>query len=328
MYITDQGDKNMVFIYILAGVIFLALLISYIAFFMAFYNSDKQKAYLSNPRLPLEGEEYAEFNEFILKNVEKIDSHPYEAVTVKSKDGKKLFGRYYHRGDGLPVEIFVHGYRACGLRDGSGSFKLSEEAGFNLLVIDQRSNGSSEGNVITFGVKEKLDILEWINYVVERFGKDVRIILAGISMGASTVLLVSELDIPENVKCITADCGFSSQCEIIKKVAREMKMPIALLFPFLKLGALVYGGFKLDSRTPLDAVKKAKVPIMFIHGDCDTFVPCHMCDELYDACTSPKRKLIVKNAAHGLSFFVDNETYKDYLHEFFSSSGAITDWER
>ncbi len=318
----------MIFIYILIGLMILALLISFGAFFMAFYCSNKQKEYLNNPRLPLEGAEYAEFNEFILKNVEKIDSHPYEAVTIKSKDGKKLFGRYYHRRDGLPVEIFFHGYRANGVRDGSGSFGLSEEAGFNLLIVDQRSSGQSDGNVITFGVKEKLDCLAWIDYVIERFGKEVKIILAGISMGASTVLMASELDLPENVKCITADCGYSSQCEIIKKVGREMKMPITVLFPFLKLGALIYGGFNIDSRTPLDAVKNAKVPIFFIHGDCDTFVPCHMCDELYDACTAPKRKLIVKNAAHGVSFFVDHETYKDYLHEFFSFCGVITDWER
>ncbi len=318
----------MIFIYILLGLIALVLLISLGAFLIAFYCSDKQKAYLNNPKLPLEGAEYAEFNEVILNNVNKIQACECEEVTIKAKDGKKLFGRYYHRRDGLPVEIFFHGYRANGVRDGSGAFDVSNEAGFNLLIVDQRSSGNSEGNVITFGVKEKLDVLSWIDYVINRFGKEVKIILAGISMGASTVLMASELDLPENVKCITADCGYSSQTEIIKKVGKEMKMPIKLLYPFLKLGAFIYGGFNIDSRTPLDAVKNAKVPIFFIHGDCDTFVPCHMCDELYEACASQKRKLIVKNAAHGVSFFVDNESYKDYLHEFFKSSGVITDWER
>lgn len=318
----------MIFIYILLGLVLLTLLISLGAFIIAFYCSDKQKAYLNNPKLPLEGAEYAEFNEVILNNVNIIEACKCEEVRIKAKDGKMLFGRYYHRKDGLPVEIFFHGYRANGVRDGSGAFEVSGEAGFNLLIVDQRSSGNSEGNVITFGVKEKLDVLSWIDYVINRFGKGVKIILAGISMGASTVLMASELDLPENVKCITADCGYSSQTEIIKKVGKEMKMPIKLLFPFLKLGAFIYGGFNIDSRTPLDAVKNAKVPIFFIHGDCDTFVPCHMCDELYEACTSPKRKLIVKNAAHGVSFFVDNNSYKDYLHEFFKSSGVITDWER
>ena len=318
----------MIFIYILLGLVLLTLLISLGAFIIAFYCSDKQKAYLNNPKLPLEGAEYAEFNEVILNNVNIIEACKCEEVRIKAKDGKMLFGRYYHRKDGLPVEIFFHGYRANGVRDGSGAFEVSGEAGFNLLIVDQRSSGNSEGNVITFGVKEKLDVLSWIDYVINRFGKEVKIILAGISMGASTVLMASELDLPENVKCITADCGYSSQTEIINKVGKEMKMPIKLLFPFLKLGAFIYGGFNIDSRTPLDAVKNAKVPIFFIHGDCDTFVPCHMCDELYDACTSPKRKLIVKNAAHGVSFFVDNNSYKDYLHEFFKSSGVITDWER
>lgn len=319
---------KMVVVYILLALTALILLISLGTFLMAFYSSNKQKAYFSNPHVPLAGEEYAKFNDGILENVKKIEAHPCEEVTIISHDGKKLFGRYYHHADGLPVEIFFHGYRANGLRDGSGSFRLSGEAGFNLLIIDQRSTGNSDGNVITFGVKEKLDVLSWVDYVIKRFGKDVRIILAGISMGASTVLMASELDLPENVKCITADCGYSSQTQIIKKVAKEMNFPVDILFPFVKIGALVYGGFNIDSRTPLDAVKNAKVPIFFIHGDCDTFVPCRMCDELYEACTSDKRKLIVKNAVHGVSFFVEHETYKDYLHEFFSSSGAITNWKR
>lgn len=318
----------MIALYIILALIAIILLISLGTFLMAFYSSNKQKAYFSNPHLPLAGEEYAKFNDDILENVKKIEAYPCEEVTIVARDGKKLFGRYYHRADGLPVEIFFHGYRACGLRDGSGAFGLSEEAGFNLLIIDQRSTGNSDGNVITFGVKEKHDVLAWVDYVIKRFGDDVRIILAGISMGASTVLLASELDLPKNVKCITADCGYSSQTEIIRKVAKDLKFPVDILFPFIKIGSLVYGGFNIASRTPLDAVKNAKVPIFFIHGDCDTFVPCYMCDELYEACTSPKRKLIVKDAAHGVSFFVEHETYKDYLHEFFNYSGAITDWER
>ncbi len=318
----------MVIIYILLALVAIVLLISLGTFLMAFYSSNKQKAYFSNPHIPLEGEEYAKFNDDILENVKKIEAFPCEEITISARDGKKLFGRYFHRGDGLPVEIFFHGYRANGLRDGSGSFGLSEEAGFNLLVVDQRSTGNSDGNVITFGVKEKYDVLSWIDYVIERFGKDVKIILAGISMGASTLLMASELDLPKNVKCMTADCGYSSQTEIIKKVAKEMKFPIGILFPFVRIGARVFGGFNIASRTPLDAVKNAKVPIFFIHGDCDTFVPCHMCDELYNACSSPKQKLIVKDAAHGVSFFVEHEKYKDYLHEFFSSTGVITDWER
>ncbi len=318
----------MIFIYILLVLIMLTLIVSFGAFSIAFYCSDKQKAYLDDPKLPLEGAEYAEFNEIILNNVDRIQQFEFEEVRIKAKDGKTLFGRYYHRADGLPVEIFFHGYRANGVRDGSGAFEVSAEAGFNLLIVDQRASGHSEGNVITFGVKEKLDVLSWIDYVIDRFGKDVKIILAGISMGAATVLMASELDLPENVKCMTADCGYSSQTEIIKKVGKEMKMPIKLLYPFLKLGALIYGGFNIDSRTPLEAVKNAKVPIFFIHGDCDTFVPCHMCDELYEACTSPKRKFVVSNAAHGVSFFVDNEGYKEHLREFFKSSGVITNWER
>ena len=317
----------MLALFIVLGIVLIVLLISLLTFMMAFYNSDKIKAHLADPHLLLTGAEYEPFNEAIQKSVKLMDDFEFEDVEIISFDNKRLHAKYCHRGDGLPVEIFFHGYRANGLRDGSGSFVLSKEAGFNLLLIDQRASGRSDGHVITFGVKEKRDVLSWVNYVIERFGGDVKIILSGVSMGASTVMMASELDLPENVKCITADCGYSSQVDIIKKVAGDLKLPIRLLFPFLKLGAFIFGGFRLDSRTPKDAVSNTNVPILFVHGETDTFVPCYMVDTLYDACTSKiKHKLIVKNAPHGVSFIVDGKGYREKLREFFKEAGAIENW--
>ena len=133
----------------------------------------------------------------------------------------------------------------------------------------------------------------------------------------------SPLDLPENVRCITADCGYSDQKEIIAKIAGEMKFPPKLVMPLLRLGARLYGGFDLYDETPLEAVKRAKVPIFFAHGEKDGFVPCKMCYELYDACASDKVLFIAKGAAHGLSFIEKKKEYCDLLKVFFTKHGAI-----
>lgn len=306
-------------------ILFIALFfaITYIPYRIAFHNSEKSKKYYSNPRLPLEGDDYAAYSDRVLAAVDRVLKFPCEDVYITSHDGLKLHGRYFHNGDGYPIEIFVHGYRSSGYRDGSGSIELGPDFGFNLIVIDQRGGGMSEGNVISFGIKEKYDILSWIDYVRERFGDDQKIILAGVSMGASTVMLASALDLPENVRCITADCGYSDQKEIIAKIAGEMKFPPKLVMPLLRLGARLYGGFDLYDETPLEAVKRAKVPIFFAHGEKDGFVPCKMCYELYDACASDKVLFIAEGAAHGLSFIEKKKEYCDLLKVFFTKHGVI-----
>ena len=149
---------------------------------------------------------------------------------------------------------------------------MAWNSGYNLLLIEQRALGGSEGRTITFGIKEKYDCLSWINYAIERFGKDVKIILGGVSMGAATVLMASALDLPKNVKCISADCGYTSPEAIIRKVCREdMGIPDWLGFPFVRLGARIYGGFSILDGGAIEAVKQAKVPLMIMHGDEDDF---------------------------------------------------------
>lgn len=300
---------------------------TYIPFRIAFYNSKKSKKHFSDPTLPLSGEEYAAYNDDVMASVDRVLKIPYEDVYITSNDGLRLHGRYFHNCDGYPVEIFFHGYRSSGLRDGSGSIELGPEAGFNLITVDQRGSGLSDGNVISFGIKEKYDVLSWIDYVTERFGKDQKIILSGVSMGTATVLMASGLDLPENVKCITADCGFSSQKEIIAKVAKEMGFPPKLVMPLIKIGAKLYGGFDLDSETPLEAVSRTKVPVFFAHGAADGFVPCEMTLKMYDACRSDKVIFIAQDTAHGLSFVAKKKEYCEALSKFFAKHGISDSWK-
>ena len=149
-----------------------------------------------------DGELYTPHREKMLQNINRLIEEPYERITVRSHDGLKLVGKYYAGPEGAPLVLFFHGYRSTAERDASGGFWYCRERGYSLLMVDQRALGESEGRSITFGIKERQDCLTWVNEVVRRFGPDIKILLAGISMGASTVLMAAELPLPENVRGI------------------------------------------------------------------------------------------------------------------------------
>ena len=135
-------------------------------------------------------------------------------------------------------------------------------------------------------------------------------------MGAATVLMASELPLPENVKGIIADCPYSSPMKIIRKVAKQMNIPDALAWPFVRIGAKVYGGFDITETDAAKAVKNAQVPILIIHGEADGFVPCEMSEEVYTANTEKVQRLTFPGADHGISYLVDTLRYQKVVTEF------------
>lgn len=135
-------------------------------------------------------------------------------------------------------------------------------------------------------------------------------------MGASTVMIAAEYDLPDNVIGLLADCGFTSAPDIIKKVMRQMKLPADLLYPFVKLGAKLYGNFDVEETSSLEAMRRCRLPIIFFHGEDDDYVPCDMSRDLYAACTAPKQLVTVSGAGHGLAFMVDQEAYLRALDDF------------
>jgi fermentation-respiration switch protein FrsA (DUF1100 family) len=194
--------------------------------------------------------------------------------------------------------------------------------GRSALIVDQRCSGKSGGHVITFGVREHRDCLSWVDFAVEHFGPDVKLILTGISMGASTVLMAAGRDLPENVIGILADCGFTSAKEIIQEVIKQMGLPPKPCYPFVKLGAKLFGGFELEEYSAIEAVKQAKKPVIFFHGESDDFVPCWMSEKMYEACTSRKQLVKVPGAGHGLAFPVDQEGYLKEARAFFGPEAS------
>lgn len=304
------------FISILGGIAFIVLLTSFICFYRVFYSPKRKPLGEDEFEIP-KGEIYEVFREDIIAWSKEVRTRPHEDVSIISRDGLTLRGKYYEYKKGAMTELLFHGYQGSAERDLSGGIERCFALGRNALIIDNRGSGHSDGHVISFGINEMHDVLQWIDFAISRFGNDVKLILTGVSMGAATVLMVSGEKLPENVVCILADCPYSSQKDIIKKVIREMKLPANLLYPFVKLGARIFGRFNLEENTPIEAMKKCSVPIIFIHGDTDAFVPAEMSDALYEACVSKHKKIVkIHGAGHGLAFPVGRELYVNALADF------------
>lgn len=306
------------FLILAAVAVLLFLLLTFVCFYIAFYVPSRKPEELEKLTLP-PGKIYLPYKDTLLQWMQDYRDTPHEDVEIRSFDGLRLVGRYYEGKPGAPVELLFHGYRGTAERDMCGGMQRCFELGRNAIIVEQRASGHSDGHVISFGINERRDCMAWIDFVIDRFGPDVKIMLTGISMGAATVMMAGGMELPDNVVGILADCGYTSAKEIIAKVIRQLHLPVKLLYPLIKLGARIYGGFDLEETSPIEAMKRCRVPVIFIHGENDRFVPCEMSRENYEACTAPKRLLTVPNAGHGLSILVDREAYLGALEEFWEN---------
>lgn len=302
---------------IAAFVVLVVLATSLVCFFKIFYFFRSKKELKEKHPIP-EGEVYEAHRDNMVRWIDEAREFPHRELQITSRDGLKLYGNYYEFNKGATVEILFHGYKGSALRDLSGGIYRCRRLGHNVLVVDHRASGKSEGRVITFGVKEALDCLDWIDLVIKEIDKDAKIIIGGISMGAATVMTAAGEDLPKNVIGVVADCGYTSTEDIVKKVMVDMKLSPNLLYPFARLGAILFGHFDPDKRSPIDAMQRCSLPIIFFHGDVDGYVPCYMSQQNFDVCTSQKKRLVVvKGADHGLCLPVDVDGYIRELEEFF-----------
>ncbi len=258
--------------------------------------------------------ELAPFKEQMRQAEAWLRAQPMEEVSILSHDGLKLAGRLLDAGTKRTLILF-HGYRASAYRDFSCVAEYYKSLGFNLLLIDQRAHGLSEGRFITFGVKERFDCVRWTEYIDGRIGGDI--FLDGLSMGATTVLMASGEKMPESVRGIIADCGFTSPEEIMVKVMTvDLKIPKEPLFRPVAWMIKKRAGFAVNEYSTLEAMKHNKLPILFLHGKADKFVPYEMTVRACEACRSEKELLLVENASHGISYLVEPERCKAALEKF------------
>lgn len=292
----------------------LILTTAFICFRMAFYS--KKRVPSSEIHLP-SGEAYVPYHDVIRAYVLEMRSLPCREFEITSFDGLKLYARYYEQRAGAPIELMFHGYRSSAERDLCGGIRRCFEIGHNAFIVDQRACGKSEGSVIGFGITECRDCLDWVDLIVREFGSDISIILTGISMGAATVLTASGEPLPDNVIGVLADCGYTSAKDIICKVIRDMKLPPRLLYPFVKLGAKIYGGFDLEQKSPITALQKCTLPVIFFHGEADGFVPCYMSEQNYEVCKSTKKLVTYEGVDHGLCYLAKPQEYLKTARDFF-----------
>ena len=154
--------------------------------------------------------------DFISKRKEWLLQQKMEDIFIKSDDNLKLHATLLRSKSNKNCVICFHGYTGKGLNDYGSIAKFYIEQGFNMLIVDERAHGDSEGTYIGFGVLDRYDVVKWVEYAIKRFGNDVNIMLHGDSMGATTVLLASGLNLPKNVKAIVADCGFTSAYDVFR----------------------------------------------------------------------------------------------------------------
>ena len=298
------------------AVLCIVLLIAYLTYRIAFFSSGKKinDAYIK--KIMENHCEYKDVFEALIKNLEECEC---ERVYISSRDGLRLSARYYHKRDGAPVHVLFHGYRSRAEFDMSGAAFECMSLLHNVLLVDQRAHGDSEGHSISFGINERYDLKLWCDYAVERFGEDVKIFIWGVSMGAATVLMSLDLDLPKNVIGAIADCPYSSPREIIMLVGRKMHMPVRAFFPLLKLGAVIFGGFRLTNESAETSILKAKIPVLLIHGEDDNFVPCEMSRKIARSAESrgvDLRLLTFPRAHHATSYLEDKEKYGNAVRSF------------
>ncbi|MEG0264347.1 MAG: alpha/beta hydrolase [Erysipelotrichaceae bacterium] len=234
----------------------------------------------------------------------------------KNEEGLSLWSRFYENNkDSHKYILAIHGYTVDN-RDIAPAIKPFYEKGYHVLTPDQRGRGHSEGKYLGMGYFEKNDVVMWVDKIVEK-DPQAEIILYGESMGAATVMMASGEKLPKNVKAVIEDCGYTTAYEMFKDQLKErFSLPEFPFLPAAQVFAKVRAGFNFSDASAIDQIKKTKLPILFIHGGSDDYVPTRMGLELYKSYKGPKQLLIIKGAGHGASADVDPDKYYKTVFHF------------
>ncbi len=307
----------MLFLYVLLSLAALFLIICMVSGAIGFKIacvSQRVKKPETDPKRVLRGELRKKNNAYML-------SHPHEDVEMKTPDGIRLTARY------IPAEketkkfvICIHGHNCNGPDEMSHLFPFyHNEMGFNYFLPDLRGHGRSSGNIIGFGALDYKDINRWIDYLVDRFGEGIEIMLHGISMGAATSMLVNNNNPAPQVKLIIEDCGYTNAFKQVGVKTRTF-LPVLktdFIVNFINLHCKLFAGYDLKKDAdPLGTMKNAANPVLFIHGEQDALVPFPMCLELYEACPVEKEIFTVPEAVHAYCYYDAKDEYDEKMRRF------------
>lgn len=261
---------------------------------------------------------WGKYNDEHVQDVAYCDSLGREDCWIQSEDGLKLHAYFIPGIHPVRMIICCHGYKGKGDEDFSKAVRnLHEDT--SILLIDERTCGQSEGHIISFGAKEKKDVIAWTKWLNQEKNKDhLPVYLYGVSLGGATVCMTSSYPFPKEVKGIIDDCGYSSMEDICTELAGSwFHVPGKPLLPFVNFFCKVVGHFNMKDANAKEALQKATVPVLFIHGKADTFVIPANTERNFAACKSEKDLLYVEGATHAVSMYEDWNRYYDKLKAFF-----------
>ncbi len=307
---------------VLALLILLSVALGVVLFLKTMKRSDKMPD-------PMTMDDYSKhmnpFKEFIKGEKDWLFSKGYDKVEITSFDGLKLRGiLVYADKPSEKTVLAIHGFKSCGINEYSAYIRVYHNLGYNVLVPDDRAHGVSEGKFIGFAWHDRRDCIEWTKFIINKFGENSSVLLHGISMGSATVMNASgEPDLPEQVKGVVSDCGYSCAWDVCKHVLkRNFHLPS---FPVLYVANIINQfvcGYSLKKSSSVNQLKNSKVPFLFIHGANDDFVPTRMVYEVHKACASEIKELYVFDGAdHAESYYVCRDEYLKALYGFIEKIG-------
>ncbi len=295
------------------SVIFLA---SYIIYRRVFHTPGKGQNDLG---VMYKGKNNGEYKDEVLSLTHALSEKKCEMLHIKSRDGLTLEGRFYSTTESHGIVICAHGYRGIALRDWAGKTDDLLALGYSVLLPSQRGSMKSEGHTITFGTREREDLLLWIEKM-KKDHPDKPIYLFGISMGAYTVLSVAG-EVDSSVRGIIADCPYTSPKEEFESVMKRDSLPRFLLLPLLEFSALLWGRFRLTGINVKEEVSHSDIPVLLFHGTKDHLVPYFMSVEIARSRSENITLVPVEGADHCMAYYVDRSLFLSSLEEFFRVTG-------
>ena len=294
---------------VLGGLIVLLFIGLLGLYLYSFYSPKKGQSDHYNLNSPI----YRGMEEQVKPLIDNIIAIPYEDAYITSFDKLKLHARVYLKENSKKVAVLCHGYRGTPYRDFSGGAVEVLKLGYNVILIDERAHGLSEGHSITFGVRETKDAIGWVKYARDRFGEDIELALIGISMGGAVVLMAAD---KVGKAKIIADCPFSAPKVILQQTVKELGLPVPIFYPLVNLSSIIFTHTNLNKLSAYDSIKNTTNKILIIHGGSDSVVPNWISNDLYQEYPDKIQYELFEGADHGMSYLVDKPRYQHIIREF------------
>ncbi len=315
----------MVWFWIAIGLVALLVFAGYMMYRMVFIRK-------ANPEPPVPGSGKTAprryFTTHFAQSMQRLEDVGYETVTIRNADGQQLVGYLLRCGaPDADVALCIHGYRYCGLYEYTFFAPMYlQDIGMDMLIVDDRAHGMSEGKRIGFSWNDRTDCIQWVNWIAEHLGPQRRVLLQGISMGAATVLNASgDPTLPASVRWVVADCSYSSlRAELVHEMHRSFHLPPFPLYQLTSLWCRLLNGFFIGECDVAKLVSRSNVPTLFIHGADDSYVPTSMVYTLFEACHAPKDLMVVPGAQHAESFYENPSRYSLTVREFLQRPDVVS----